>query len=284
MWSEEGQLEEEPLTLISLGNGEPRQQRHLRRGLDEQCDVQMVSGQTITDYPIATESGDVYFYSPEVLDQDEKAWKEPGTSTCIGWPYQLATTLSVDGNGALIRRIQVSPDGSHAAFVTKAKLTAYDNEGRRDVLVRSVDRLDRTACPAYRAASRPPQPWRRGLRIVHVGRRQDVVLDKDALVAKDTDEGSDVYEYVEGRPQLISSGTGQAYHEAAGEYSRSLMGISPNGVDVYFSTFETLSRRTGTGLLKFYDARTGAGFEFTPEHHHVKPQMSATAPSSSPPG
>ena len=36
----------------------------------------------------------------------------------------------------------------------------------------------------------------------------------DALVAKDTNEGSDVYEFVEGRPQLISTGTGQAYHKA----------------------------------------------------------------------
>ena len=39
---------------------------------------------TITDYPIATESGDVYFYSPEVLDQAENGVEEPGTSTSIG--------------------------------------------------------------------------------------------------------------------------------------------------------------------------------------------------------
>ena len=59
-------------------------------------------------------------------------------------------------------------------------------------------------------------------------------------MAKDTNEGSDVYEFVEGRPQLISSGTGQAYHRASGEIiPLSLMGISPNGVDVYFSTFDT---------------------------------------------
>ncbi len=44
------------------------------------------------------------------------------------------------------------------------------------------------------------------------------------------------------------------------------MGVSPNGVDVYFSTFDTLVPQDLNGaFLKFYDARTGGGFEFTPK-------------------
>ena len=36
-----------------------------------QCDVSMVKGHAVTDYPIATKTGDVYFYSPEILDGAE---------------------------------------------------------------------------------------------------------------------------------------------------------------------------------------------------------------------
>ena len=44
------------------------------------------------------------------------------------------------------------------------------------------------------------------------------------------------------------------------------MGVSPNGVDVYFSTYDTLVPQDENGaFLKFYDARTGGGFDFTPE-------------------
>ena len=44
------------------------------------------------------------------------------------------------------------------------------------------------------------------------------------------------------------------------------MGVSPNGVDVYFATFDTLVPQDLNGaFLKFYDARTGGGFEFTPQ-------------------
>ena len=59
---------------------------------------------------------------------------------------------------------------------------------------------------------------------------------------QDTNEGSDVYEYVEGRPQLISTGRGQIFLEGLPEriIPITLMGVSPNGVDVYIATYDTL--------------------------------------------
>ena len=44
-----------------------------------------------------------------------------------------------------------------------------------------------------------------------------------------------------------------------------LEGISADGTDIYFSTFDTLVPQDGNGsFVKFYDARTGGGFPFTP--------------------
>lgn len=87
----------------------------------------------------------------------------------------------------------------------------------------------------------------------------------DPLVAQDTDGIRDVYEYVEGRPQLISSGTGAkevgATVGGTGLSKVGLIGVSANGTDAYFSTFDSLvARDHNGGSLKFYDARTGGGF------------------------
>ena len=98
---------------------------------------------------------------------------------------------------------------------------------------------------------------------------------KDQLDPRDKDGTiTDVYEYVDGRPQLIT--TGQANRDFTGGsevfslISTSayvgLEAVSHTGVDVYFSTFETLVNRDHNGeYVKFYDARTGGGFPEEPE-------------------
>jgi hypothetical protein len=88
----------------------------------------------------------------------------------------------------------------------------------------------------------------------------------EALVPFDTDGIRDVYEYVQGRPQLISSGTGQQDTWGGGlliypPMTVGLEGVSADGVDVYFSTFETLTSQDENGeFIKIYDARSGGGF------------------------
>ena len=96
----------------------------------------------------------------------------------------------------------------------------------------------------------------------------------DSLVPRDKDGTiTDVYEYVDGRPQLIT--TGQANRDFTGgsevfSLSRrsaytGLEAVSHDGADVYFSTFETLVKRDHNGeYVKFYDARTGGGFAEEP--------------------
>jgi hypothetical protein len=94
---------------------------------------------------------------------------------------------------------------------------------------------------------------------------------QDALVAQDTNEEPDVYEFVDGRPQLISTGTG-THEESIIEFGgggniaqEGLSGVSANGVNVYFAAREELVPQDKNGeFLVFYDARVGGGFPYEP--------------------
>ena len=97
---------------------------------------------------------------------------------------------------------------------------------------------------------------------------------RESLVPQDTDGIRDIYEYVDGRTQLISSGTGNRESTGGLETVSAFFGasqiglesVSRDGVDVYFSTFETLVPEDQNGsFLKFYDARSGGGFDFNPD-------------------
>jgi hypothetical protein len=88
------------------------------------------------------------------------------------------------------------------------------------------------------------------------------------LVPHDTNESEDVYEFVEGRPQLITLGTGigvrgNEYGVVGVQTHPGLVGVSADGFDVYFATYEHLVEQDLNGeQLKIYDARTGGGFPF----------------------
>ncbi len=64
----------------------------------------------------------------------------------------------------------------------------------------------------------------------------------DALVAKDTNDVTDVYEYVDGRPQLITAGTGSSPEQT-------LSGVTADGVNVYFGTYDTLVSQDHNGAF-----------------------------------
>ena len=84
----------------------------------------------------------------------------------------------------------------------------------------------------------------------------------------------DVYEYVAGRPQLITTGVGSRDFTGGGELfsllsdpqNIGLESVSADGTDVYFSTYESLVDQDVNGaFVKFYDARTGGGFPSEPD-------------------
>ena len=123
------------------------------------------------------------------------------------------------------------------------------------------------ACPASRAAIRRPPTFEASLSGFFMSDDGRTFFSTtDALVAQDTNEGSDVYEYVEGRPQLISTGTGPDLQEADGaNHSDHADGRQPERRRCLLRDL----RHAGSpgpdngAFLKFYDARTGGGFEFT---------------------
>ena len=94
-----------------------------------------------TDNAIAAGNGDIYFYSPEQLEAKACPGKqnlyvyhdgEPqhvvtleDESYCLPYlPSERASWLQY-----VLGRLQVTPNGHYAAFVTTTKLTPYDNQG-----------------------------------------------------------------------------------------------------------------------------------------------------------
>ena len=75
---------------------------------------------------------------------------------------------------------------------------------------------------------------------------------------RDANQKVDVYEFVRGRPQLITTGTAD---DTGNEFQvPGLAGVSGDGIDVYFATYATLVPQDENGdVLKFYDARTNGG-------------------------
>ncbi len=259
-----------------------------------------------TDNSVAEKSGDIYFYSPEQLDNGQGA---PGAQNlyvyrkgavhfvaalnddayCIGVGEEAFFPSRKEGcsNGAL-GRLQVTPDGRYAAFITTTRLTEYDNEGHAE-MYRYDAETGEVRCMSCRPDNAPPSSEVLGSMggrfITDDGR---VFFDtEDALEPRDTNEGKDTYEYVDGHPQLITTGTGEG-GRGIGFTSESVpgfYGVSADGTDAYFGSFETLVGQDRNGsALKFYDARVGGGFAFVPLPQPCAAADECHGSSSTPPG
>jgi hypothetical protein len=228
---------------------------------------------TAMDDQFAENTGDVFFFSPELLDPDKPGIaNQKNLYDYHNGAVQLVATLDP---GTDINRLQISPDGRHAAFLTKSNLTSYDSKGFREMYTYDTA-TGQIECASCNRNGLPPTGDARasasGRFMADDGRAFFSTFD--ALVPRDQDgKISDVYEYVAGRPQLITSGLGARDFTggssvislfATPEYT-GLEAVSHDGTDVYFSTFETLVGRDHNGeFVKFYDARTGGGFDESP--------------------
>src|SRR6202040_3354400 len=110
---------------------------------------------------------------------------------------------------ARVVRMQVSPDGVHMAFVTNSEVTQYHNAGHLEMYVyNAVTR--RHVCASCIPNGEPPTSdvhgRQDGLFMTNDGRV--FCSTNDALVHVDTNQAQDIYEDVDGHPQLISPGTG----------------------------------------------------------------------------
>jgi hypothetical protein len=247
------------------------------------CDVE-VPDTGHADSSFASATGDIYFYSPEQLVPGKGI---PGRRNLFVWRpggLQFVTTLAADRP---LARLQVSPNGAYAGFTTASKVTNYDNTAPDGVCSEELPivgpPIPRTGpkclemyryraddgdiqCVSCLPSGDPPSndvlASKAGLFMTFDGRT--FFSTADAVVPRDTNGTQDVYEFVEGRPQLITSGVGgnnSLYAENIG-----LAAVSGDGTDVYFSTLDTLVSEDQNGpFLKIYDARTGGGFAHTAE-------------------
>jgi len=216
------------------------------------------------DTRLAAETGEIYFYSPERL---EGARGFPNKRNLYVWrdgKAQFVATLepSMDGSrtAKAVERINVSPDGVHMAFITKTRLTGYDNAGKSEMY--HYDPAARAIkCVSCRPDGKPPisdvEGSSNGLFMSYDGRT--FWSTSDSLTPRDANQNIDVYEFVEGRPQLITTGTSD---DAGTNFQRpGLVGVTADGIDVFFATFQTLVPQDENGeQLKFYTARSNGGF------------------------
>jgi hypothetical protein len=291
-WNEET----DSLTLVSAGNNGNGNTDNCNAGFTSRCDVVMYSnssycqlssgagGNCHSDSFIASKHGDIFFFSPEVLDgtrgipnkenlYDFRDGQIQYVSTLTTGPFCFKSPnegISDDAcSDTPLTRMEVTPDGIHMAFITTSAVTQYDNAGHLEMYLYDAvnQRLTCVSCiPSGESPITNVAASQNGLFISDDGR--PVFTTEDALVHGDTNKGQDVYEYVDGRPQLVTTGTGETRTPggffAGIQNAPGLQGISADGTDIYFSTLSSLVPEDHNGLfLKFYDARTGGGFSNT---------------------
>ncbi|MGA8746016.1 MAG: fibronectin type III domain-containing protein [Solirubrobacterales bacterium] len=343
MWSEEGEEAHNPLTLISkgntnggLGNGDDchpavstasNGSALVEMPWTEKCDVvPMTDGipfhfnepATTTDSAIAAKTGEIYFFSPEQLDGAKGVTGLENLYNYRDGRLQFVATFEPDiecsNNSQVCRdapasRFEVTPDGTHAAFLSRSQLTSYDNEAashqcgqtfvykatlgaRCEEMYTYAPATGKIVCASCNPDGARPtadvEASTQGLFLSNDGRAFfDTV---DPLVQADTNGVGDVYEYVDGRPQLITTGTNSA--DLAGNTANSafagltggLAGVSANGVNVYFSTRDSLVPQDRNGeYLKFYDARSDGGFATEVPPAHCEAADECHGAGSSPP-
>jgi hypothetical protein len=274
--------ETDSVARISKGNGNGDTDACLSTWTSGCSIVPVTTERPDVDDVIASAAGDVYFYSPEQLDSENPGVAdERNLYVFRDGDVKYVTTLDA---GTAINRLQVSPDGERAAFLTASRVTGYDNDGWRQMYMFAADSAT-IRCASCLPNGDPPSilheplhdpdgellgPASGDVLASHSGRfmaddGRIAFTTSDALVERDTNELLDVYEFVDGRAQLISSGTSQRDRSPSNlTYTDEYVGLeafSADGTDLYFSTLDTLVPEDLNGtFVKFYVARTNGGF------------------------
>lgn len=245
-------------------------------------------GNGLSDNFIAADNGDVYFFSPEQLAQGKGVAGQENMYDYREGRVQYVTTLAPKRfcieqatspflpefcSAGPVARMQVTPRDSRMALLTASKVTSYETAGHLEMYVYSPA-SEELSCVSCMPDGQPPatnvEASSDGIFMTEDGRV--FFSTGDALVPQDTDGLRDVYEYTEGHAQLISSGTSSKDSSSSvllginsELFTAGLVGVSENGTDAYFTTYDSLVGQDENGnKLKFYDARTNGGFPYSP--------------------
>jgi hypothetical protein len=259
-----------------------------------------IEGNGLSDNAIAAVNGDIYFYSPEQLDgnrgvlngqnlYDFRDGRPQYVTTFDTGPFCTRGSECTEGPMA---RIQVSPSDGHMAFLSASNVTGYDSEGLLEMYTYdpATGALVCMSCRTDGPAVSNTEASSNGRFMTDDGRA--FFSTSDPLVPEDVNGLRDVYEYQDNQPQLISSGTGTKDSGIVGGgrpvnrglFKAGLVGVSANGADAFFSTYDALVGQDQNGSqLRFYDARTGGGFGMAAPPQPCESGAECRGPRSEPP-
>lgn len=217
---------------------------------------------------VASQSGAVYFLSPENLDSGSAAIPDqPNLYVAeIGSAPEFIATLGpdnpavLDGVAAPGKRetadFQVTPNGKFAAF-NGTGLTENTTVGHTEIYRSEIGgQLVCVSClPSNGAPSTDTELTAGGLNLVNDGRVFFTTAEQ--LILRDTNQLKDAYEWDEGQVGIISTGLDSN--------DSGLLTASADGKDVFFFTRQSLAPQDENGgAMKIYDAREGGGFLYNP--------------------
>lgn len=193
------------------------------------------------------------------------AWEVDGGSVKVSY---VATSTSLNFGGGLSDS-RSSENNRFLVFTSADRLTVYDNKGIQEVYLydQAADRLTCVSCePEGKDASAEGRlfyispaesafgPDHQFRNVTDDGR---VFFESlEGLAKHDSNGVSDVYEYIDGVPALISKGTGA--HQSR------LFDAGASGDDVFFVTDDRLVGWDTDRSFDIYDARVGGGLPEPP--------------------
>jgi hypothetical protein len=208
------------------------------------------------------------------------AWRE-GDSTIVGEGFGVSSEMALG----------TSPNGRYLAFTSSAPMTGYDNNNPAkctsnfeqpgqcmqiflyDGLMKE---LECASCRLDGGAPQGPSNFGAAAPSAFVTDDGTVAFSTpDPLVATDVNGEVDVYQFKDGVPSLISSGTSSR---------RSLLG-GISGQDLYFGTESQLVGQDRDRLYDIYDARLNGGLanQWPPDPPAPCEGEACKGPTSSPP-
>jgi hypothetical protein len=151
---------------------------------------------------------------------------------------------------------EVNPSGADAVFPTTIPYTGFNNNGFEEIFLYHGNAIECISCnPTGAKAVAPAELAPDGLSLMEDGR---VFFDShEAIATRDLDGREDVYEWLHGKAELISTGISH--------FDSKLLSASADGKDVFFFTRDQLTPQDNNGkLVKVYDARENGGFPYVP--------------------